>query len=103
MLSSKSASSYSFFISFGYTKTGTPSIYKRLIPSSQPTRMAFFSKSSSASSSYIKLGLTKTGTPRSSTIKDLLSVGAFPPNFKATAESRILAIVSIDGATSPAI
>jgi len=65
--------------------------------------MLFSPNSSSASSFYINIGLIKTGTPSDSTIKDLLSDGVFPPNFNATAESRILAIVSIDGATSPAI
>ena len=95
--------SSSFYKSCGSTKTGTPSVCKRFILSSQPTRILFSPNSSSASSFYINIGLIKTGTPSDSTIKDLLSDGVFPPNFNATALSRILAIVSIDGATSPAI
>jgi hypothetical protein len=65
--------------------------------------MIFSSKSSVAISFYINIGLTKTGTPSYSIIKFLLSDGVLPPNFNATALSRILAIVSSDGATSLAI
>jgi len=103
IFSSNSSNSSSFYKSYGSTKTGTPSVCKRLIPLSHPTRILFSPKSSFSSSFYIKIGLTKTGTPSDSTIKDLLSDGVFPPNFNADAVSRILAIVSIDGATSPAI
>lgn len=73
------------------------------MPSSQPTRILFSPKSSSASSFYINIGLIKTGTPSDSTIKDLLSDGEFPANFESENVPRILAIVSIDGATSPAM
>lgn len=103
IFSSKSANSSSFYKSYGSTKTGTPAVCKRLMPSSHPTRILFSPKSSIASSFYINIGLTKTGTPSDSTIKDLLSDGVFPFNFDSENVPRILAIVSIDGATSPAI
>jgi hypothetical protein len=103
IFSSKSSFASSFCKSCGSTKTGTPAVYKRLMPSSHPIRILFSPKSSFASSFYINIGLTKTGTPSDSTIKDLLSDGIFPTNFESEKVPRILAIVSIDGATNPAI
>jgi len=77
IFSSKSSIASSFYINIGFTKTGTPAVCKRLMPSSHPTRILFSSKSSFASSFYINIGLTKTGTPSDSIIKDLLSDGVF--------------------------